>query len=80
MRTGTGRASTPARATGAGAGGNPAIPAGPAAIGQGAAGQAGPPPLYGDLGTLHVPITTSNPKAQAFFDQGMRLTFALNHA
>ena len=39
-----------------------------------------PPPLYGDLGTLHVPVTTSNPKAQAFFNQGMRLAFAFNHA
>ncbi|MGJ9419067.1 hypothetical protein ACHAC9_15040 [Massilia sp. CMS3.1] len=42
--------------------------------------KAGPPPLYDDLGTLHVPITTRNPKAQTFFDQGMRLTFAFNHA
>jgi tetratricopeptide (TPR) repeat protein len=42
--------------------------------------KAGPPPLYDDLGTLHVPITTRNPRAQAFFDQGMRLTFAFNHA
>ncbi|MFC5459728.1 tetratricopeptide repeat protein [Massilia niabensis] len=41
---------------------------------------AGPPPLYDNLGTLHVPITTKNPKAQAYFDQGMRLTFAFNHA
>jgi tetratricopeptide (TPR) repeat protein len=40
----------------------------------------GTPPLYDDLGTLHVPITTSNPKAQAYFDQGMRLTFGFNHA
>ena len=38
------------------------------------------PPLYDNLGALHVPITTSNPKAQAYFDQGMRLTFAFNHA
>ncbi|MFC5481217.1 tetratricopeptide repeat protein [Massilia suwonensis] len=42
--------------------------------------KAGPPPLYEDLGTLHVPVTTKSPKAQAFFDQGMRLTFAFNHA
>jgi tetratricopeptide (TPR) repeat protein len=42
--------------------------------------QAGPPALYDDLGTLHVPVTTKNPKAQAYFDQGMRLTFAFNHA
>ena len=42
--------------------------------------KAGPPALYDDLGTLHVPVTTKNPKAQAYFDQGMRLTFAFNHA
>ena len=42
--------------------------------------KAGPPPLYDDLGNLHVPVTTRNPKAQAYFDQGMRLTFAFNHA
>ncbi|MGX4642720.1 tetratricopeptide repeat protein [Massilia sp. SYSU DXS3249] len=42
--------------------------------------QAGPPPLYADLGSLHVPVTTGNRKAQAYFDQGMRLTFAFNHA
>lgn len=42
--------------------------------------QAGPPALYDDLGTLHVPVTTKNPRAQAYFDQGMRLTFAFNHA
>jgi tetratricopeptide (TPR) repeat protein len=41
---------------------------------------AGMPPLYKDLGTLHVPVTTTNAKAQAYFDQGMRLTFGFNHA
>lgn len=40
----------------------------------------GPPPLYRDLGSLHVPVTTRNAKAQAYFDQGLRLTFAFNHA
>lgn len=40
----------------------------------------GTPPLYRNLGALHVPITTANAKAQAYFDQGMRLTFAFNHA
>ena len=39
-----------------------------------------PPPLYDNLGALHVPVSTRNPKAQAYFDQGMRLTFAFNHA
>lgn len=38
------------------------------------------PPLYRDLGTLHVPVTTSSRKAQAYFDQGVRLLFAFNHA
>lgn len=36
-------------------------------------------PLYDNLGTLHFGITTSNPDAQKFFDQGLRLTFAFNH-
>jgi tetratricopeptide (TPR) repeat protein len=40
----------------------------------------GTPPLYPDLGKLHVPITTANARAQAYFDQGMRLTYAFNHA
>ena len=43
-------------------------------------GLATPPPLYDNLGTLHVPVTTRNPRAQAYFDQGLRLTFAFNHA
>src|SRR3990172_9302373 len=37
-------------------------------------------PLYQDLGSFHVPISTSNSQAQAYFDQGMRLTYAFNHA
>ena len=41
---------------------------------------AGVPPLFTDLGDLHVPITTRSPEAQAYFDQGMRLAFAFNHA
>ncbi|WP_312512661.1 hypothetical protein [Massilia sp.] len=43
-------------------------------------GRAEPPPLYDNLGTLHIPITTRNPRAQAYFDQGLRLTYAFNHA
>jgi tetratricopeptide (TPR) repeat protein len=31
------------------------------------------------LGNLHHPVTTRNPKAQEFFDQGLRLIFAFNH-
>ncbi len=38
------------------------------------------PPLYGNLGTLHVQVTTGVPQAQAYFDQGLRLAFAFNHA
>ncbi|HEX5005043.1 MAG TPA: hypothetical protein VFV65_06990 [Gemmatimonadales bacterium] len=37
-------------------------------------------PLYANLGTLEVPVTTSGAGAQAYFDQGMRLTYAFNHA
>jgi tetratricopeptide (TPR) repeat protein len=35
--------------------------------------------LMTGLGDLHHPVTTSNPEAQKFFDQGMRLLFAFNH-
>ncbi|MEY8019923.1 hypothetical protein AB8P51_03770 [Muriicola sp. SD30] len=37
-------------------------------------------PLFENLGTLNFPITTSNPRAQEFFNQGLRLTYAFNHA
>jgi tetratricopeptide (TPR) repeat protein len=40
----------------------------------------GEPALYDNLGTLHMPITTTNPRAQAWFDQGLKLAFAFNHA
>ena len=46
----------------------------------GKAAGAGKPPLYGDLGTLHVPVSTASRQAQAYFDQGMRLTYGFNHA
>lgn len=36
-------------------------------------------PLYDNLGDLHVPISTSVPLAQQYFDQGMRLMYAFNH-
>ena len=38
------------------------------------------PPLFKDLGNLHFKISTTNALAQAYFDQGLRLTFAFNHA
>ena len=37
------------------------------------------PELEG-LGTLHMPVTTAVPRAQRFFDQGLRLLYAFNHA
>ena len=41
--------------------------------------QAKPATLMSGLGTLHHPVTTSNPEAQEFFDQGLRLIYAFNH-
>jgi tetratricopeptide (TPR) repeat protein len=38
------------------------------------------PVLYHNLGTLTFKAGTRNPKAQAWFDQGVRLSFAFNHA
>jgi tetratricopeptide (TPR) repeat protein len=35
--------------------------------------------LMPGLGNLHHPVTTSNPQAQEFFDQGLRLIYAFNH-
>ncbi|MGH7644796.1 MAG: hypothetical protein ACREMR_04345, partial [Gemmatimonadales bacterium] len=37
-------------------------------------------PLYTNLGTHHVPITTRVAAAQRYFDQGMRLAYGFNHA
>ncbi|HEX8849299.1 MAG TPA: tetratricopeptide repeat protein [Gemmatimonadaceae bacterium] len=37
------------------------------------------PPLYTNLGDYHVPISTRVPRAQLYFDQGMRLVYAFNH-
>ena len=41
---------------------------------------AGDVPLYRDIGTLHWRIGTRQPRAQAYFDQGLRLAFGFNHA
>lgn len=38
------------------------------------------PPLFDDLGDHGYTITTGVPGAQAYFDQGMRLYYAFNHA
>ena len=40
----------------------------------------GDPPLYANLGTLAFPVTTKSPRAQAYVNQGVRLSFAFNHA
>ncbi|HSM04628.1 MAG TPA: hypothetical protein VK858_08390 [Longimicrobiales bacterium] len=37
-------------------------------------------PLYDDLGDHHYAVTTAVPEAQAYFDQGLRLYYAFNHA
>ena len=37
-------------------------------------------PLYDDLGDHAYEITTTDPAAQAYFDQGLRLYYAFNHA
>ena len=37
-------------------------------------------PLYADLGTLAFRISTRSPRTQAYFNQGLRLAFAFNHA
>jgi tetratricopeptide (TPR) repeat protein len=41
--------------------------------------QAKPATLMSGLGNLHHPVSTSNPEAQQFFDQGLRLIYAFNH-
>jgi tetratricopeptide (TPR) repeat protein len=38
------------------------------------------PPLYDGLGSGMYKVTTVNPGAQAFFDQGLKLAWAFNHA
>ena len=37
-------------------------------------------PLFDNLGDHHHPITTGVAQTQAYFDQGVRLMFAFNHA
>lgn len=38
------------------------------------------PPLWNNLGSLSYPVTTKNPQAQSYFDQGFRLSANFNHA
>lgn len=37
------------------------------------------PPLWSGLGSIAYKVTTANEKAQAYFDQGLRLAYAFNH-
>lgn len=37
-------------------------------------------PLFNNLGNLHLPISTKNKRAQDFFNQGVKLSYAFNHA
>ena len=41
--------------------------------------QSKPPTLMTGMGQHHHPITTKNPEAQRFFDQGLTLVYAFNH-
>lgn len=47
--------------------------------GQPPAEAPGSPPLYANLGAWTHPITTSNPTAQKYFDQGLNLYYGFNH-
>src|SRR5713101_1282268 len=38
-----------------------------------------PVTMMSGVGDLHRPVSTSNPQAQQFFDQGLRLIYAFNH-
>jgi hypothetical protein len=38
------------------------------------------PPLWDNLGAATYPVTTKSPQAQAFFDQGLKLSYGFNHA
>src|SRR5436305_3141753 len=41
--------------------------------------QSHPATLVTGLGDLHHPVSTHNPEAQKFFDQGLRFIYAFNH-
>lgn len=48
---------------------------------QPARSPAGPKaPLYDNLGNYHFPVATTSPDAQEYFDQGLTLSYAFNHA
>src|SRR6202045_203212 len=45
-----------------------------------AMGTTKPVTMMTGLGDLHHPVSTKNAQAQEFFDQGLRLIYAFNHA
>lgn len=51
----------------------PAAPRNPAAT-------VGEVPLWSNLGTLTYPVSTNSPRAQNYFNQGLRLAYGFNHA
>ena len=61
-----------------GCGGDPATDASDSLVSD-LAQRAGAP-LFEGLGTFHMPVTTVDPDAQRYFDQGMVLAFGFNHA
>ena len=46
---------------------------------HGSHAKAAPATLVAGLGDLHHPVSTHNPEAQKFFDQGLRFIYAFNH-
>lgn len=79
-----GGAPAPAATNGAASGGGGSA----AATGGAASGSSADPrmepgalaPLLQGVGNAHFVVTTSSPRAQQFFDQGLRLSYAFNHA
>ena len=61
-----------------GCGGDPAAVAPDAGVSD-LAQRAGAP-LFEGMGAFHMPVTTTDPDAQRYFDQGMVLAFGFNHA
>ena len=59
---------------------NPGVGVADAETVQPAAADGGRPVLYEGLGNRTLPVTTGTAEAQAYFDQGMMLTWAFNHA
>jgi hypothetical protein len=48
-------------------------------IGSNARTKSDVPRLMPGLGDVHHPVSTTNPKAQQFFDQGLKLVYGFNH-